>query len=65
MATATPTRLAYSSIPISPSANPTAFDGFGKQVEGFDPADMTEENLKEIMDMLYKVGASCRARPKP
>lgn len=53
------TAYTYSPIPTPPSANAAAFEGFGKQVEGFNPAEMNEEGLKEIIDMLYKVGLSC------
>jgi hypothetical protein len=49
--------LKYSSLNLPPSANPAYFNDFGKQVEGFDMGTATEEQLKEVMDMLYKVGA--------
>ena len=49
--------LKYSSLNLPPSANPAYFNDFGKQVEGFDMGTATEEQLKEVMDMLYKVSA--------
>ena len=47
--------LTFHPIPIPPSANATYFKDVGKRVEGFDPATVTPEQLKEIQDALYKV----------
>lgn len=55
MATATSTTYTYSPIPTPPSANAAKLEGFGRKVEGFDPANVSEEGMKEIIEMLYKV----------
>lgn len=45
----------YSHIPLPPSANPKYFFDLGRRVEGFDASTVTEEQMAEIIDMLYKV----------
>ncbi|WRT69366.1 uncharacterized protein IL334_006350 [Kwoniella shivajii] len=54
MVNATSSGLSFGPIPLPPSANPKYFKDFGRKVEGFDPAQMTEEQKEEIIDMLYK-----------
>ncbi|OWZ31670.1 taurine catabolism dioxygenase TauD [Cryptococcus neoformans c45] len=44
----------YKPIPVPPSVDPTMFKDFGRQVEGFEPDNVTSEQMEEIMDMLYK-----------
>ncbi|KAK1923876.1 taurine catabolism dioxygenase [Papiliotrema laurentii] len=46
--------LTFHPIPLPPSANPAYFENVGRRVEGFDPAQMTPEQLKEIQEQLYK-----------
>lgn len=48
----------YKPIPIPPSADPAKFKDFGRQVEGFEPDNVTSEQMEEIMDMLYRVRAT-------
>ncbi|ORY35067.1 taurine catabolism dioxygenase [Naematelia encephala] len=48
------THFKYSPIPPPPTANPTYFAEFGRQVQGFDPSTVSEEQMNEIIDMLYK-----------
>lgn len=47
----------YKPIPVPPSADPAMFKDFGRQVEGFEPDNVTSEQMEEIMDMLYKARA--------
>lgn len=51
----------YKPIPVPPSVDPTMFKDFGRQVEGFEPDNVTSEQMEEIMDMLYKVRAMTTA----
>lgn len=46
----------YSPIPTPPHADPTHFKDFGRQVKGYDPANVTPEQMQEIVHMLYKHG---------
>jgi hypothetical protein len=55
MATAAACHFGYSPIPAPASANLAYFKDFGRRVDGFDPANVTGEQMNEIMDMLYKV----------
>jgi hypothetical protein len=50
------TTLSYSPISLPPSANPAYFKDFGRRVDGFDPASVTDEQMAEIIDSLYTVG---------
>lgn len=45
----------YSGLPVPPSADPAAFQDFGRKVEGFDPETVNEKGMAEIIEMLYKV----------
>ena len=47
----------YSPLPLPPSANPAYFHDLGRTVEGFDPETVSEEQMDEIIDMLYRVSA--------
>jgi hypothetical protein len=47
--------LTYSPIPLPPSANPQYFQELGRKVEGFNPEDVSSEQMAEIVDMLYRV----------
>ncbi|OCF33372.1 taurine catabolism dioxygenase TauD [Kwoniella heveanensis BCC8398] len=53
-ASSSSTGLQFSPIPLPPSANPTYFKDFGRKVEGFDPADIKDGQMDEIIDGLYK-----------
>lgn len=48
----------YKPIPFPHSADPAMFKDFGRQVEGFEPDNVTSEQMEEIMDMLYRVRAT-------
>ncbi|WVQ79542.1 hypothetical protein IAT38_001641 [Cryptococcus sp. DSM 104549] len=54
MVNAAPSHFTYSSIPVPASANPEFFKDFGRKVDGFDPATVTDDQMQEIVDMLYK-----------
>lgn len=43
------------SLPLPPSANPAHFADFGREVKGVKAGKLTEEQLKEIQNLLYKV----------
>lgn len=45
-------------LPLPPSADPSKFVEFGREVKGVDPAtlDPGSERFTEIHDALYKVG---------
>lgn len=47
--------LSYSPLPLPSSANPVFFQNLGREVKGFDPASMTDSQLEEIQEKLYKV----------
>ena len=42
-------------LPLPPSADVSKFNNFGREVKGVHPGQMSEEQLKEIHDLLYKV----------
>lgn len=46
-------------LPLPPSADPSKFVEFGREVKGVDPAtlDPSSERFTEIHDALYKVGS--------
>jgi hypothetical protein len=48
----------YSPLPLPPSANSKYFSELGRKVDGYNPEDVTPEQLAEIVDMLYKVCSS-------
>ncbi|KAL1409442.1 hypothetical protein Q8F55_003425 [Vanrija albida] len=52
-ATAT-TSYTYTPLAPSPAADPAAFEDFGREVHGFDPASVAEEGYAEIIDALYR-----------
>jgi hypothetical protein len=43
-------------LPLPASADASKFDQFGRQVKGLNPGTASEEQLKEIEELLYKVG---------
>jgi len=45
----------YSPIPLPSSANPKYFTELGRRVDGFDASTVSQEQMVEIIDMLYKV----------
>ncbi|KAH7886292.1 Clavaminate synthase-like protein [Phlebopus sp. FC_14] len=44
-------------LPLPPSADPSKFVDFGRQVKGVNPGEFTPELFAEIRDALYKHGA--------
>lgn len=42
-------------LPLPPSADPSKFVDFGREVKGVDPGQLTDEQFKEIQELLYKV----------
>lgn len=44
-------------LPLPPSADPSKFTGFGKEVKGVHPGNLTPEQFKEIEQLLYKHSA--------
>lgn len=50
-------QFTYAPIPLPPSANPKYFTDLGRRVEGFDPSTVSDDQMAEIVDQLYKVGA--------
>ncbi|WVQ74627.1 hypothetical protein IAR50_004228 [Cryptococcus sp. DSM 104548] len=54
VSTSNPTHFSYKPVPLPPTANPDMFHEFGRQVEGFDPETVTDEQMDEIVDQLYK-----------
>jgi hypothetical protein len=43
-------------LPLPPSADPSKFKEFGREVKGIDVGNLTPEQFKEIEQLLYKVG---------
>ena len=54
---ASTSHYAYSPLPLPASANPEYFAEFGRRVEGFDASQISHEQMTEIIERLYKVGA--------
>lgn len=44
-------------LPLPPSADPSKFADFGREVKGVEPGKLTDEQFKEISNLLYKVCA--------
>ena len=42
-------------LALPPSADPSKFAEFGREVKGVHPGKLTPEQFKEISDLLYKV----------
>ena len=42
-------------LPLPPSADPSKFKDFGREVKGIHPGRLTDEEFKEIEQLLYKV----------
>ena len=42
-------------LPLPPSADPSKFSEFGREVKGINPGTLTPEQFKEIEELLYKV----------
>ncbi|KAI0721179.1 Clavaminate synthase-like protein [Fomitopsis betulina] len=49
--------VAVSPLPLPPSADPSKFTDFGREVKGVNPGALTPEEFKEIEQLLYKHGA--------
>ncbi|CAD6587475.1 MAG: hypothetical protein TREMPRED_004764 [Tremellales sp. Tagirdzhanova-0007] len=45
---------AYTPLPLPSSANPKYFSELGRRVEGFDPSNLSEKQMAEIINMLYR-----------
>ena len=41
-------------LPLPPSADASKFADFGREVKGVNPRDLTQEQLEEIRELLYK-----------
>ena len=48
-------------LPLPPSADPSKFGDFGREVIGLDVGNLTPEQFKEVEELLYKV---CEAIPR-
>lgn len=42
-------------LPLPPTADPSKFEDFGREVRGVHPGRLTDEEFKEIEQLLYKV----------
>ena len=42
-------------LPLPPSADSSKFKDFGREVRGIHPGRLTDEEFKEIEQLLYKV----------
>ena len=42
-------------LPLPPTADPSKFKDFGREVKGVHPGRLTDEEFKEIQQLLYKV----------
>jgi hypothetical protein len=47
--------IELSPIPLPASADPSKFTNFGREVKGVNPAGLSPEHFKEILEALYKV----------
>ena len=45
-------------LPLPPTADPSKFNNFGREVRGVHPGRLTDEEFKEIEQLLYKVCVS-------
>ena len=54
--------IAVAPLPLPPSADPSRFADFGKEVKGVNPGALTPEEFKEVEQLLYKVR---RVPPSP
>jgi xanthine dioxygenase len=45
-------------LPLPPSADPSRFQEFGREVKGVDPGNLSPAQFKEIETLLYKVCTS-------
>src|ERR1700753_3005703 len=45
-------------LPLPPSADPSKFRDFGREVRGVHPGKLTDDEFKEIEQLLYKVCAA-------
>ncbi len=46
-------------IPLPPTADAEKFKDFGREVKGVKPGELSEEELKEVHNLLYKVRSLC------
>jgi hypothetical protein len=49
--------IELSPLPLPASADPSKFSEFGREVKGVDPGKLSEEDFKQIHDLLYKVAS--------
>ena len=42
-------------LPLPPTADPSEFKDFGREVKGVHPGRLTDEEFEEIEQLLYKV----------
>jgi hypothetical protein len=52
-------------LPLPPSADPSRFSNFGRQVIGLDPGNLTSSDFTEIQGLLYKVVYTCHFTVTP
>jgi hypothetical protein len=45
-------------LPLPPSADPSKFSDFGREVIGLDAGNLTPEQFKQVEELLYKVRKS-------
>ena len=50
-------------LPLPPSADPSKFTEFGREVKGVNPGTLTAEQFKEVEELLYKVRRPHRLYP--
>ncbi|TFK24259.1 alpha-ketoglutarate dependent xanthine dioxygenase [Coprinopsis marcescibilis] len=48
--------IEFAALPLPPSADPSKFNDFGREVKGLQPGALTDEQFKEIEQALYKHG---------
>ena len=47
--------IEISPLPLPPSADPSKFTEFGREVRGVDPGNLSPEEFAQVHDLLYKV----------
>jgi hypothetical protein len=51
-------------LTLPPSADPSKFLNFGREVIGIDPGDLSSSDFAEIRQLLYEVRYPCSALPR-
>lgn len=47
--------IEVAALPLPPSADPSKFADFGREVKGVNPGTLTPEQFQEIRELLFKV----------